>query len=452
MKERGRGFKWFIPILVLIVLVVLGTMWVAPKMEKHAPEIVSDLDTVNVGRNHEIEFIFTEQGAGLKHVRVLFEQNGHETILFEQFYPKGSGVMNETVKVMLNPQKFKVEEGPASFRALAWDHSWRSLGDGSRTEVIENVVIDMRPPVISSISSQHNIRQGGSGLVVYSVSKPVAKTGVWAGDQFFPGRSGYLKDDVNVYLAFVALGNDAPQNITLRIEAVDKASYRAEVSVYNYIKTYKFREDKVNISDKFLRQVVPPFYPEVTADTPIGEVLEKYIYINDQLRVANDAKIFEITSTDKSEPLMYWEGAFLRLPGSAERAKYGDKRDYIYNGKVIDKQTHLGYDLASLAHAPIPAANRGKVVFTGDMGIYGLTVILDHGFGLFSLYAHMSSIGVTVGDIVEKADTLGHTGITGLAVGDHLHYSILINGHFVDPLEWWDAKWIKDNITDKLPQ
>lgn len=448
VKYQGKTRK-LILFIVLVIVVLAGVLWTVPKMEKNAPVITTDLERANIGREHEITFNFSDVGRGLKMVRVVFEQNGNEAVLFLREYPKGAGAMQETVKIKLDPVKFNIEEGPASFRALAWDHSWRAFGKGSRTELVQNVIIDLRPPVISPISTQHNIRQGGSGLVVYSVSKPTATTGVWVGENFFPGYAGYDLNNPNLYLAFVALENEASKDSKLKIEAVDLAGNRAEIAVYSYIRTHQFPQDKINLSDGFLRKVVPSFYPEVNDATPIDEVLEKYLHVNGVTRVENDTRLKEITA--KSEALLYWEGSFLRLPNAATRAVYGDKRDYIYKNKVVDKQAHLGYDLASLALAEIPAANRGRVAFTGDLGIYGLTVVIDHGFGLFSLYAHMSGISVVKGDIVEKGDVLGHTGATGLAVGDHLHFSMLINGQFVDPLEWWDASWIKNNITDKLP-
>lgn len=449
MIQRKSKVKKLIPLIIIIVVIILAGIWVMPKMEKAAPVITSDLDRTNIGRNHEVEFTFSEEGRGLKMARVLFDQNGRQTVLFLKEYPKGSQVMQETVKLKLDPAQFEIEEGPATFRVLAWDYSWRNVGKGSRTELVQDVFIDMRPPVISPVSAQHNIRQGGAGLVVYSVSKPVEKTGVWVGEHFYPGQAGFLRDDPNLYLAFIALGNEDPKSTQLKVEAVDMAGNRAETSVYSYVREHKFPHDKINISDNFLRTVVPPFYPEVGVDTPIEEVLDKYIYINSVTRVENDAKLMEIMA--KSEPLMYWDGAFLALPNGATRAGFGDKRDYVYKGKVVDQQTHLGLDLASLARTAVPAGNRGKVVFTGFLGIYGETVVLDHGFNLFSLYAHMSSISVNVGDIVERGDTLGRTGTTGLAVGDHLHFSMLVSGRFVEPKEWLDGSWIKNNITDKLP-
>ena len=100
----------------------------------------------------------------------------------------------------------------------------------------------------------------------------------------------------------------------------------------------------------------------------------------------------------------------------------------------------------------VPAANSGVVVFTGPLTIYGNTVIIDHGLGLQTLYAHLSSIDVKVGEQVTKGRVLGRTGATGLAMGDHLHFEVLVAGVSVTPLEWWDAKWIRDRINRPLKQ
>jgi len=111
---------------------------------------------------------------------------------------------------------------------------------------------------------------------------------------------------------------------------------------------------------------------------------------------------------------------------------------------------HLGIDLASVSQSPVPAANRGKVVLTENIGIYGKTVIIDHGFGLFSMYSHLSGFGVQEGQIVDRGTIIGQTGTTGFAAGDHLHFGVLVHNTFVNPVEWWDASWIKNNITAKI--
>ena len=129
---------------------------------------------------------------------------------------------------------------------------------------------------------------------------------------------------------------------------------------------------------------------------------------------------------------------------------FADQRTYIYEGREVDQQTHLGYDLASVAQSPVPAANRGTVAMARYFGIYGNTVVLDHGHGLMTLYSHLSSIDVEEGQEVERGATLGRTGATGLAGGDHLHFTTLVGGLPVNPTEWWDASWIRDRVARKL--
>jgi murein DD-endopeptidase MepM/ murein hydrolase activator NlpD len=131
-------------------------------------------------------------------------------------------------------------------------------------------------------------------------------------------------------------------------------------------------------------------------------------------------------------------------------ALYGDKRTYQYQGKAVGESKHMGVDLASTANAPVEAANHGIVAYTGYLGIYGNAIIIDHGFGLFTLYSHLSSINATTGQAVKKGDRIGHTGMTGLAGGDHLHFGMILGGQFVNPQEWWDPHWIADNVSKKI--
>jgi murein DD-endopeptidase MepM/ murein hydrolase activator NlpD len=129
---------------------------------------------------------------------------------------------------------------------------------------------------------------------------------------------------------------------------------------------------------------------------------------------------------------------------------FADRRTYLYQGQAIDQQTHLGFDLASVVRAPIEATQNGIVVLAENLGIYGNTVILDHGLGVFSLYGHLSSIAVQAGQRVKRAAPLGQSGETGLAGGDHLHFSIMVQGVHVDPREWWDGKWVREHVTSEL--
>ena len=90
------------------------------------------------------------------------------------------------------------------------------------------------------------------------------------------------------------------------------------------------------------------------------------------------------------------------------------------------------------------------MIFADYLGIFGNCVVIDHGMGLQSLYAHLSSIDAATDDRVGREDVIGLSGQTGLAGGDHLHFAMLLHGQPVTPVEWWDGNWIEDRILRKL--
>ena len=90
------------------------------------------------------------------------------------------------------------------------------------------------------------------------------------------------------------------------------------------------------------------------------------------------------------------------------------------------------------------------MIFQDPLGIYGNCVIVDHGLGVTSLYAHLSRIDVREGDLLEKDQRLGLSGATGLAGGDHLHFAVMVGSTYVDPKEWWDPKWVREHIEARL--
>ena len=194
---------------------------------------------------------------------------------------------------------------------------------------------------------------------------------------------------------------------------------------------------------------MPAILEGTTEVKPDGDTLAKFLVINGELRQKNNAKIASFAAQTKPELL--WGGAvFHPFGNTAVESAFADHRTYIYKGKEVDQQVHLGFDLASFAGTPIVSANRGIVVFAEELGIYGNCVIIDHGFGVQSLYGHLSSIDVKAGQTVEKEQQIGRSGMTGMAGGDHLHFTMLVNGKMVNPVEWWDPHWIEDRILRKL--
>ena len=170
--------------------------------------------------------------------------------------------------------------------------------------------------------------------------------------------------------------------------------------------------------------------------------------INTRIRRENEQKIRTVVAETAQGPL--FTEAFEQMPDSQVRSAFAERRSYMLDGQQVSESIHYGYDLASLAGAPIPASNAGRVLFADELGIYGNCVILDHGLGLNTLYGHLSHIDVRVGDSVEKGQTLGQSGQTGLAGGDHLHFAMLLRGVYVDPVEWWDPKWVREHALGPL--
>ena len=214
----------------------------------------------------------------------------------------------------------------------------------------------------------------------------------------------------------------------------------------------QFRNSRIQVSDGFLSRVVPAILQnETERDAPdSSDLLTAYLWINRDLRQINNEMIAALA--DQTAPEILWRGPFEQLMNSAVQGGFADQRTYLYHGRPVDAQVHLGFDLASTARATVQPANRGRVLHAGWLGIYGNCVIVDHGMGLQSLYAHLSTISVQVGDLVETDTALGRSGATGLAGGDHLHFTMLLGGNAVTPIDWWSKKWVEDRLMRKLDE
>lgn len=430
------------------MLVLPGIWFLTRQMEGTQPVISVTIPSLYIGAPRQYAGTVTDTGRGVRRIWAALLQEGNETVLMDRVFPAGdllqkSAAAEVAYTIDIDPKKMGLKDGEATLRLAAWDHSWRDWGKGNRAYAEKKLTVDTEPPVLDVLSRHHNISPGGAGMVVYRVSEKDARDGVYVGEHFFPGHSGYF-EDASIHLAFIALDHTQGQGTEIHVSATDPAGNEARAGLNYYIKHKTFKKDRIPLSDSFLKWKMPDFNVGAEAATDI----EKFLIVNRDLRKQNTKTLKTVGET--SENTLFWEGSFLRLPRAAPRAGFADYRSYLYNGKVVDHQYHMGVDLASLAKSEIPAGNRGKVAFVGEIGIYGRTVVLDHGFGLFSIYSHMSRVDVQTGEMVEKGHVLGLTGTTGLAGGDHLHYAMMVHTVFVNPIEWWDESWIRNNITNKL--
>jgi murein DD-endopeptidase MepM/ murein hydrolase activator NlpD len=438
MKKGG----WILGTVLLLVFSGALGWFLTTIGETASPLIAIEGDPAVVGRQKPITAVFSDSGRGLRHTEVAIHQGNQTHTLSAIDYPQ-SGTREKRVTLSLDNPALKLQDGPAKLIFTALDHSlWKN-----RVIVTRPIQIDLLPPQIFQLNANHYLSAGGAGVLTYRLSEPAAVTGVQVGDHLFPAYRANLSGREG-YVAYFALPIDAvPGTPAIRILARDLADNETIQDVRASVKRRPFRSDRMSISDTFLARKMPEFQaaiPALRGKTP----LDTFLYVNGQLREENRQAIASIAS--KTEPRQLWDGPFLRMKNAAPMALFGDHRTYYHGGKSIGESIHNGVDLASLAQAPIEAANSGIVSFAGDMGIYGNTVIIDHGLGLATLYAHLSTLQVKAGHSVSKGEVIGASGLTGLAGGDHLHFSVAIHGHFVEPREWWDPQWIVHNVTLKL--
>ena len=428
--------------ILVIVLAGLAAGALFTRLETSAPQISTRLTPVFVGDEHRHEFRVIDDGMGVKTVRIWLEADGKSIDLLSESYD-GNPFLGATlaiprrVEVSFNPSDLGVPDGKAVLSAEATDFSWST----NRVRIDVPLLIDTQPPRLSVETGLTYVRRGGSEMVVYAVDEAVPLHGVQIGEDFTPGFPHPA--DPKRFVAFYPLPPDTPAGTAPVVVAEDRAGNRTRVGVPISIIERTFPKDHIRLSSGFLERKVP----EILGGDH-DDLLASYLKINRGLRSENAEQIAEICSASSEERL--WRGPFQQMPNSSVGARFAEHRTYEYDGREVDQQTHMGYDLASTARSAVPAANSGIVVFSGDLGIYGKTVIIDHGMSLFSLYGHLSELGLQKGDVAAQGDVIGRTGTTGLAGGDHLHYAMMVSGVFVDPLEWFDERWIQEHIEAKF--
>ena len=439
---RKSGAIKKIVFILLVLAVIAGGYFALPKFEWNAPQVKLTPDT-DVLALKPIEVEVTERGTGLESLTVTLTTGGTEHALVNEKYDQP--VMQKKVTVAVTAKLTGVKEGPAVLRISARDRSLWRFFRGNQTVIEKNLTIDITPPTLELLADDPYVNFGGVGVIAYKPSADTVKSGVQIGKYFFPGYKGQTKDP-GTYLVFFAHPYDVPEAEKAILIATDKAGNTRQMALAYTLKNVKYKKSTIAISDEFIQSKVAPLVTDVAARQKSPK--EIFIAVNRALRKENDDKIR--TVGQKSADKLLWSGVFSQLTNSKVEANFADARTYTYQGENIDNAYHLGFDLSVTKRYPVEASNSGVVAFTGDLGIYGNTVIIDHGLGLTTLYGHLSSIDVKEGEPVKQKQIIGKSGETGLAAGDHLHFGVYLNGVAVLPIEWWDEKWIRDNVTPKL--
>jgi murein DD-endopeptidase MepM/ murein hydrolase activator NlpD len=440
----------------LILLVALAVVWLGAAAARpgKAPTVAATSDLPGIGPLTRVSVAASEPARGLARLRIELIQQELELVLLDEeyeplapwsFWGDRTGTQDVVVEVGRDLQQ-GLREGEAVVRVSAWSApAWLRR----RAPTVEELVLPVRlkAPLLQILSSHHYVAQGGAEAVVYRVGETSVRDGVQVGDWWFPGfplPGGGAQDR----FALFAAPYDSSDPTAIQLVTADDVGNSFGRNFIDQFFSRPMRSDDIRLSEGFMAKVVPEILAQSPEMTDQGDLLANYLAINGDLRRMNGETLAALSRD--SEAAFAWNSVFLPMPNAQVMSAFADRRTYRFNGEAVDQQDHLGFDLASVRRAPIPSANAGRVVLARYFGIYGNTVVVDHGYGLLSLYAHLSELRVAEGETVERGQVVGASGETGLAGGDHLHFTMMLHGLAVSPKEWWDEHWLQDRLVLKL--
>lgn len=422
----------FILAIVIVPIVLLFAFSATPTVELVSP--------VNVIGQATLVSVRVVDRHGVRKLTAFVEQSGTRYQAWEMSQPSNAPetAASFTAGTGNLPQ---LKDGKAQLIVEATSNDMLR----KTTRLAREVTVVTRPPIVSVDSDTHYLYLGMADLATFNVGGSYTEAGLRVGDQNFrawpmpdgkPGMFSLFAFAWNMPASTIPLvyasngtGNDVTSPIQFEFPKKEQPRYTVH---------------DLKIDDRFIQKVVGELDPNGS-----GDMVTRFLKINNDMRRANNKTLADLRL--KTADHFLWSQPFLRQANASTEATFADTRNYLYQGNKIDRQTHLGYDLAVTQHVGVEASNDGRVVYASPLGIYGNCIVVDHGYGLQTIYGHLSRIDVHEGDMVKRGQVMGLSGMTGMAAGDHIHFSMQLDGVQIDPKEWWDPHWIKDHIAKRVP-
>ena len=387
-----------------------------------------------------------DDASGLLAYKVTLQSGSENFVLTdEQFVlPQGS----QTLELKTPKRAYSLKNKEVTITVEARDASkWNFMAGNSATETT-TLQIDKKRPYLSTIASSYRIIKGGSAVVIFKAEDDNMEA-FYVETNFgkrFKAQPFY-KEGYYVTLIAWPVTEDT---FRATIIATDSAGNVAKSSVPVIPYNKKYKVSKIKLSDKFLNGKVSELaYTYGVEDG--ADLIERFKYINEDMRKSNEDVIHDLTSKVSDKMVNNFPiKKMYPLKNGQVVAQFGDHRIYSYKGEQVSEAYHLGLDLASNAMSPIMSQNPAIVTYAEENGIYGNMPVLYHGLGLYTIYGHCSNMMVKEGDSLRSNETVAKTGRSGYAMGDHLHFGVLVQGIEVRPQEWMDQDWIRKSITDPM--
>jgi murein DD-endopeptidase MepM/ murein hydrolase activator NlpD len=424
-------------ILVVILIVVLAP--IVFLLARSASPILDLPTPVNTLGQATPIAVHVRDPRGVRNLTAVVVQNGARYPVWEMTQPTKSkdNTWTFTAGVKTTPQ---LRDGKASLIVEATSNDLlRKTGS-----LDHEVTVVTQPPTSSVDSDTHYLYLGMADLATFNVNGGWSAAGVRVGDQTYRawpmpgGKPGLFSlfafawnmpaGTIPVVFASNDAGNDVTTPITFQFPKKEQPHYTVH---------------DLQVSDAFMQKVVGELNPNGS-----GDMVARFVRVNNDMRKSNNQTLSDLRL--KTADHFLFSQPFARQAHSQAEATFADVRNYIYQGKKIDQQVHLGYDLAVTQHVGVEASNDGRVVYAAPLGIYGNCIVVDHGYGLQTVYGHLSHFDVHEGDMVKRGQVMGQSGMTGMAGGDHIHFAMQLDGVQIDPKEWWDSHWIQDHIAKRV--
>lgn len=428
-----------------------------PIIEIKKPPVGLGLEPVS------IEFTLRDKYAGLDEVTVRVEQAGKPREIFQKKYP--AKIRVDDVSFPMNGKELGLREGEARLNIVAFDKSfWNNV---ARTSV--QLRVDYTRPEVTLYPDQRNAVLGGTEMVFYRLRETVDTfSGITVGPELLPGfpAKNFDPDFENfpeIYCAFFPISRDFnAATSTMKLFARDAVGNTSTAPVNYHVQNFAVRPSVETVAPEMLAAKIEPLYEQfldrqarLNGQDPMrplpaqgdAERIERFKIVNEQYRALIERALKPLFSKPKAT--RFWKESFARF-GGRERHVFGEKISYRMGEVDLGSTVENGVTFASAVDAPVRAANNGIVIFSDNLGPYGDTVIVDHGFGVTTLYGHLGSMTRLEGDRVERGDIIGKVGDTGLIFSPGLTFEVRLHGTPVRPVEWWDAGWLRDHVDQKV--
>ncbi len=435
-------------VLALLVMIVLGLVYLynSKMFERNLPRV--DLESEifsNLKRPLKVQI---SDDSGVKFIRATLSDGKNSILLVKKVILPAQKELFVDIKFPRNG--FVANKKIFELSLEVVDASKWNFFSGNKVVKKAVIKVDTKKPELYSVNNSYKIIKGGVGAVVFKASDENLKElyiDTNFGKKFYP--TPFYKD--GYYISLLAWPRKE-KKFKATIVAIDKAGNITKTKVRFYQKLKRYKKSVINLKDRFLDGKISELVEENGNENEKNlDRLKKFKFVNETLRDKNEEIIEKYASKVPTKMIsQFYLKPFYPLKNSAAVASFGDHRFYKYKGELVSESYHLGLDLASVKHANIVSSNSGEVVYAKYNGIYGNNIIISHGLGVYSLYGHCSSMQVDENEMIKAKQVIGKTGMTGLALGDHLHFGMLVQGVEVRPEEWMDKNWMRDNIFDVI--